>query len=79
MREVAVSGDWIKLGQFLKLADLVSSGAEAKIIISEGCVKVNGEVCLMRGKKLTPGDIVESEGLEPVKVTAEESNWNQTV
>lgn len=50
--------DFIKLGQLLKVCNMVSSGAEAKTVINEGLVKVNGEVCEMRGKKIHRGDIV---------------------
>ena len=56
--------EFIKLGQLLKAADLVSSGVEAKIVILDGEVKVNGEVCLMRGKKLHKGDVVLFKGKE---------------
>ena len=56
--------DFIKLGQLLKAADLVSSGVEAKIVILDGEVSVNGEVCLMRGKKLHKGDVVVFKGQE---------------
>ncbi len=50
--------EFIKLGQLLKAENLVSSGVEAKIEILNGNVYVNGEVCLMRGKKVHPGDVV---------------------
>ena len=50
--------DFIKLGQALKAAGLVEMGAEAKAVILDGKVKVNGEVCLQRGKKLYAGDEV---------------------
>lgn len=50
--------DYIKLGQLLKLAGCVSSGVEAKIVITEGLVEVNGEVETRRGKKIYPGDKV---------------------
>ena len=56
--------EFIKLGQLLKAADLVSSGVEAKIVILDGEVQVNGEVCLMRGKKLHKGDVVLFKGKE---------------
>lgn len=56
---VKIDTDFIKLDSFLKAVDAVSSGGEAKIIISEGMVLVNGEVELRRGRKLRPGDIVE--------------------
>ena len=58
MTNISITTDFIKLDSFLKLASLVSSGGEAKVIISEGLVKVNGEVCTMRGKKLREGDTV---------------------
>lgn len=59
--------EFIKLGQALKKAGLVSSGVEAKIAILDGEVSVNGEVELQRGKKLHDGDIVSYDG-ETVKV-----------
>ena len=61
MEEIVLRDDFIKLGQALKAAGLVESGVEAKIVIQNGEVKVNGEVCLMRGKKLHKGDKVEFE------------------
>lgn len=69
MEEIAIKDDFIKLGQAMKLAGLVSSGMEAKIVIQEGQVKVNGEIDTRRGKKLVPGDTFEFEG-QTVKVTA---------
>lgn len=62
MTEISINTDFIKLDAFLKYAAAAGSGGEAKMIISEGQVKVNGEVCLMRGKKLRPGDTVEFDG-----------------
>ncbi|GFO68846.1 RNA-binding protein [Geomonas limicola] len=53
-----IDTEFIKLDSFLKAVDAVSSGGEAKIIISEGMVQVNGEVELRRGRKLRPGDRV---------------------
>lgn len=58
MKEVVITTEFIKLQDLLKFASLVSTGGEAKIVISEGEVSVNGETCLQRGKKLRPGDIV---------------------
>lgn len=52
----------IKLGQLLKAVNLVSSGSEGKAVILNGEVKVNGEVCLMRGKKIVSGDKVSFNG-----------------
>ena len=54
--EVYINPPFIKLEQFLKFAGAVSTGGEAKNIILDGKVKVNGEVCLMRGKKLYGGE-----------------------
>jgi ribosome-associated protein len=53
---VVISTEFIKLQDALKYANLVYSGGEAKALIQEGEVKVNGEVCTMRGKKLRSGD-----------------------
>ena len=58
MTQIAISTEFIKLDAFLKFASAVCSGGEAKIIIAEGLVQVNGEVCTMRGKKICPGDTV---------------------
>lgn len=57
--EVFIKEDYIKLDSALKLSNLVSTGGHAKIVIQNGEVKVNGEVCLQRGKKLRNGDKVE--------------------
>lgn len=67
MREIKIKDEYIKMGQLLKLAGLVSSGIDAKIVIQEGEVKYNGEVDTRRGKKVYPGDTVEFDG-EVVKV-----------
>ena len=58
MREVSIGGDTIRLGQFLKLADLIDTGGEGKILITSGDVTVNGEVDVRRGRQLRPGDVV---------------------
>lgn len=57
MREIKIRDEFIKLGQALKLAGLVDSGVDAKYVIQDGLVKVNGEKELRRGKKLYPGDV----------------------
>lgn len=64
MEEIKLRGEFIKLGQALKAVNLVESGADAKDVVVEGLVKVNGEVCTMRGKKLIDGDIVSYNGNE---------------
>ncbi|MBR0208483.1 MAG: RNA-binding S4 domain-containing protein [Oscillospiraceae bacterium] len=58
MESVAIKTEYIKLDALLKFAALAASGGEAKTVVAEGLVKVNGEVCTMRGKKLRAGDTV---------------------
>ncbi|MBQ8940400.1 MAG: S4 domain-containing protein YaaA [Firmicutes bacterium] len=70
MEYIAIETEFIKLQQFLKFANAVSSGSDAKYFIQEGNVKVNGEVCTMRGKKIYEGDTVEFEGVEYKAVKA---------
>lgn len=69
MKQISIreQDEFIKLGQALKKADLVSSGVEAKIVIQDGQVTVNGETELQRRKKLHDGDVFSYDG-ETVKV-----------
>ena len=69
MKQISIreQDEFIKLGQALKKADLVGSGVEAKIVIQDGQVTVNGEIELQRGKKLHDGDVFSYDG-ETVKV-----------
>lgn len=69
MEEITIHDEYIKLGQALKLAGLVSSGVEAKVLIQDGLVSVNGEVDVRRGRKLYPGDVFELEE-NKIKVVA---------
>ena len=62
MEIIKLREEYIKLGQALKACNLVESGVDAKFVIQDGLVKVNGQVELQRGKKLVDGDIVEFEG-----------------
>lgn len=62
MEKIAIETEFIKLDALLKFAALVGTGGEAKYVISEGMVRVNGEVCTMRGKKIRPGDTVDFGG-----------------
>ena len=64
-----ISTEFIKLQDALKFANLVGSGGEAKVLIQEGQVSVNGQVCTMRGKKLHPGDSFTFRG-QTVLITA---------
>ena len=62
MQSIKLKDEFIKLGQALKMAGLVESGADAKYMINDGLVKVNGKVEIQRGKKLFAGDEVEYNG-----------------
>ncbi len=64
MVTIHIKDDFIKLGQALKLAGLVDSGVDAKFVIQDGLVKVNGNVEVQRGKKLVSGDVVSYNGKE---------------
>lgn len=67
---IPIRTEFIKLDAFLKFANAAESGGMAKALIENGEVKVNGEVCTQRGKKLRPGDTVEAAGTV-LAVTAE--------
>lgn len=69
MEVITIRDEFIKLGQAMKLAGFVDSGVEAKIVIQDGLVKVNGNIETQRGKKLVAGDIVEFDG-EKIKIEA---------
>ena len=62
MEKILIHTEFIKLDSLLKLAGLVETGGEAKLLIQNGQVEVNGEVCTMRGKKLRAGDTVTLDG-----------------
>jgi ribosome-associated protein len=64
MREVETRDGTIRLGQFLKLADLIDTGADAKPLLAEGGVTVNGEVETRRGRQLARGDVVSVAGVQ---------------
>lgn len=70
MQEVKIHTEYIKLDDLLKYAGMLGTGGMAKAVIQDGLVKVDGEVCTMRGKKLRGGETVEFNG-ETVKVTKE--------
>ena len=63
---ISITTEFIKLEALLKFAGVTDTGGEAKNLIQEGQVKVNGEVCLMRGKKLRPGDVADLPGVRLV-------------
>lgn len=62
MDSYKIHDDFIKLGQALKVAGYVDDGVEAKLVIQNGEVTVNGEVDTRRGRKLVPGDVIEYDG-----------------
>lgn len=60
--KIAIKTEFIKLDQLLKFSGVADIGSEAKQMVLDGIVKVNSEVCTMRGKKIRPGDLVEITG-----------------
>lgn len=62
MKNIEITTEYIKLQDLLKFAAAVQTGGEAKVVIQEGGVTVNGEVCTMRGRKIRPGDDVCFDG-----------------
>ena len=69
MQTIKLRDEYIKLGQALKAAGLVESGVDAKFVVQDGLVKVNGQIETQRGKKLVDGDIVEFDG-ETINIEA---------
>lgn len=67
MEEIKLRDEFIKLGQALKAANLVQDGVEAKFVIQDGLVTVNGEIDTRRGRKLYDGDVIAYQG-EEVKI-----------
>jgi ribosome-associated protein len=64
MEDVPIRDESIRLGQFLKLANLIDTGSDAKELMIQGAVSVNGEVETRRGRQLVTGDVVELGGLQ---------------
>ena len=64
MREVPISTDSIRLGQFLKLTDMIEVGSDVKSLLADGEVQVNGEPEQRRGRQLARGDVVTVEGID---------------
>lgn len=69
METIKLRDEYIKLGQALKAAGLAESGVDAKHVVEEGLVKVNGQTEYQRGKKLRDGDVVEFNG-ETIRIEA---------
>lgn len=64
IKRLSIKEDFIRLDSAMKLAGIVSTGGHAKTVIQNGEVKVNGEICLMRGKSLKSGDTAEFDGFK---------------
>ena len=62
METIPITTEFIKLQDLMKLANLVGTGGEAKVLILDGQVSVNGGICLQRGKKIRPGDVISFRG-----------------
>ncbi|WP_069999901.1 RNA-binding S4 domain-containing protein [Cellulosilyticum sp. I15G10I2] len=62
MKEITITTEFIKLDQLMKFTNMVQSGGEAKLLIAQGLVLVNDEICTQRGKKIRSGDLVEFDG-----------------
>ena len=63
-QQIKITTEFIKLDALLKFAGVCETGGEAKEAVQSGDVKVNGEMCTMRGKKIRPGDVVGLDGVE---------------
>ena len=72
VEDIKIITEYIKLDQLLKFANIAESGADAKDMILDEMVEVNGEVCTMRGKKIRPGDVIDLKGVGSVEVAAKE-------
>lgn len=72
MKKVTINTEFIKLDQFLKWVGAVSSGAEAKFIISEGYIEIDGEMELRRGRKLYPGYVVSIDEGDDYQIVEED-------
>jgi ribosome-associated protein len=68
MKQIAIHTDYITLGQFLKLADCISTGGQAKFFVQEVKIEVNGQAENRRGRKLVPRDVVSVEGFGQFEV-----------
>ena len=70
--EIRIYTEFIKLDALLKFASIAMTGGEAKLYITDGMVRVNGEVCTMRGKKIYPGDTVSFRGTKYKVISGED-------
>jgi ribosome-associated protein len=68
MQIIEINTEYIKMDQLIKFAGMVVNGSDAKFMIKDGLVRVNGELCTQRGKKLRNGDIIEIKDFETLEV-----------
>lgn len=68
MKTFEIRDEWITLGQLLKAVNIIDTGGQAKALLAEGIVQVNGETETRRGRKLYPGDTVHVRGFDVIKV-----------
>ena len=71
LKEIKIKEDYIRLDSLMKLSNLVVTGGHAKMVIQNGEVRVNGEVCTMRGKKMRNGDYLQYEDIKVVVKNAD--------
>ena len=75
---IVIDTDYIKLDSLLKLANLVMSGGEAKLLIQDGLIQVNGQLETRRGRKLYPGDLVQAADRPLVRIAGAEQDHSET-
>ncbi|WP_242852559.1 RNA-binding S4 domain-containing protein [Acetobacterium bakii] len=68
MQIIEINTEYIKMDQLIKFAGIVVNGSDAKFMIADGLVRVNGELCTQRGKKIRNGDIVEIQDFDTLEV-----------
>jgi len=68
MQIIEIKTDYIKMDQLIKFAGIVANGSDAKFMIADGLVRLNGDLCTQRGKKIRNGDIVEIKDCESLEV-----------
>lgn len=68
MQIIEITTEYIKMDQLIKFAGIVANGSDAKLMIADGLVRVNGDLCTQRGKKIRNGDIIEVKDFETLEV-----------
>ncbi|HEY5556204.1 RNA-binding S4 domain-containing protein [Acetobacterium sp.] len=68
MQIIEITTEYIKMDQLIKFAGIVQNGSDAKFMIADGLVRLNGELCKQRGKKIRNGDIIEIKDCETLEV-----------